>query len=82
MKVSLFWSIPHGQPVYCCRYTYTSDYRFKAIHKVHSEDYLLQIMPVLMSDIGTYECQISTTPIRSHYIVLNVIGKTDNKSPK
>ena len=28
------------------RYTYTSDYRFKAIHKLMSEDYLLQIRPV------------------------------------
>ena len=28
------------------RYTYTSDMRFRAIHKVLSEDYLLQILPV------------------------------------
>ena len=31
------------------RYTYTSDQRFRAIHKVMSEDYLLQILPVKVS---------------------------------
>ena len=28
------------------RYTYTSDQRFRAIHKLMSQDYLLQILPV------------------------------------
>ena len=32
------------------RYTYTSDERFRAIHKVLSEDYLLQILPVQVRD--------------------------------
>ena len=32
------------------RYTYTSDMRFRAIHKVLSEDYLLQILPVQVRD--------------------------------
>jgi len=54
------------------RYTYTSDERFRAIHKVLSEDYLLQILPVKISDSGLYECQISTTPILSHRVWLTV----------
>jgi len=54
------------------RYTYTSDERFRAIHKVLSEDYLLQILPVKMSDTGLYECQISTTPVMSHRVYLTV----------
>jgi len=54
------------------RYTYTSDERFRAIHKVLSEDYLLQILPVRMSDSGLYECQISTTPVLSHRVWLAV----------
>ncbi len=33
------------------RYTYTSDYRFKAIHKLMSEDYLLQIRPVQVNKL-------------------------------
>jgi len=54
------------------RYTYTSDQRFRAIHKVMSEDYLLQILPVKVSDGGLYECQISTTPVMSHHVYLKV----------
>jgi len=54
------------------RYTYTSDQRFRAIHQVLSQDYLLEISPVKASDGGLYECQISTTPIMSHYVYLFV----------
>jgi len=54
------------------RYTYTSDERFSAIHQVLSEDYLLQILTVKASDAGLYECQISTTPVMSHYVYLEV----------
>jgi len=54
------------------RYTYTSDMRFRAIHKVLSQDYLLQILPVKSGDGGVYECQVSTTPVMSHYVVLHV----------
>ena len=32
----------------CFRYTYTSDERFRAIHKLMSKDYLLQILPVVV----------------------------------
>lgn len=54
------------------RYTYTSDERFRAIHKVMSEDYLLQILPVKAQDSGQYECQVSTTPVMSHHVYLKV----------
>jgi len=54
------------------RYTYTSDQRFRAIHKVRSEDYLLQILPIQISDGGQYSCQISTTPVMSHLVYLTV----------
>jgi len=54
------------------RYTYMSNQRFKAIHKIRSEDYLLQILPLKASDEGVYECQISTTPVMSHYVYLSV----------
>jgi len=54
------------------RYTYTSDQRFRAIHQVLSEDYLLEISPVKAPDGGLYECQISTTPVMSHYVYLLV----------
>jgi len=54
------------------RYTYTSDERFRAIHKVLSEDYILQIAPVQRADSGLYECQISSTPVMSHIVSLQV----------
>jgi len=54
------------------RYTYTNDQRFRAIHKVRSEDYLLQILPTKRSDAGQYECQISTTPVTSHQVYLSI----------
>ena len=56
------------------RLTYTSDLRFKAIHKMFSEDYLLQIKPVTHRDAGKYQCQISTTPPTSHIVNLAVAG--------
>ncbi|CAB4063090.1 unnamed protein product [Lepeophtheirus salmonis] len=54
------------------RYTYTSDLRFKAIHKELSEDYLLQIKPTTKRDGGKYECQISSTPPHSHIVNLEI----------
>ena len=56
------------------RLTYTSDMRFKAIHKLYSEDYLLQIKPTTHRDSGKYACQISTTPPNSHIVTLNIAG--------
>jgi hypothetical protein len=61
------------------RLTYTSDLRFKAIHKMFSEDYLLQIKPVTHRDAGRYECQISTTPPTSHIVQLTVAGKDSSQ---
>jgi len=54
------------------RYTYTNDERFRAIHKVKSEDYMLQILPIQKSDEGWFECQISSTPVISHLLYLNI----------
>ena len=42
------------------RYTYTSDERFRAVHKVLSEDYILQIAPVQVRNI-TYHSHWSKT---------------------
>ena len=63
------------------RLTYTSDMRFKAIHKLYSEDYLLQIKPTTHRDSGKYACQISTTPPNSHIVTLNIAGKW-SRSPR
>uniref|UniRef100_A0ABD2X8G9 Ig-like domain-containing protein n=1 Tax=Trichogramma kaykai TaxID=54128 RepID=A0ABD2X8G9_9HYME len=55
------------------RYTYTNDQRFRAIHHVHSDDWVLQIKYPQHRDSGIYECQVSTTPHTSHFIHLNVV---------
>jgi len=46
--------------------------RFKPIHKLYSEDYMLQISPAKHSDSGKYACQISTTPPKSHIVTLTL----------
>ena len=56
------------------RYTYTSDFRFRAIHKAYSEDWMLQIESTTQKDTGRYECQISTSPPRSHIVYLEIKG--------
>ncbi|KAL7305740.1 hypothetical protein TKK_0001991 [Trichogramma kaykai] len=57
------------------RYTYTNDQRFRAIHHVHSDDWVLQIKYPQHRDSGIYECQVSTTPHTSHFIHLNVVAR-------
>lgn len=54
------------------RLTYTSDLRFRAIHKMYSEDWMLEIKPTTHRDSGRYECQISTTPPTSHVVYLKI----------
>ncbi|XP_076665448.1 zwei Ig domain protein zig-8 isoform X2 [Andrena cerasifolii] len=54
-------------------YTYTNDQRFKAIHNVHTDDWMLQIKYPQLRDSGFYECQVSTTPHMSHIVHLNVV---------
>jgi len=46
-------------------YTYTPDSRFTSVHKPSSENWVLEIRDTKPSDKGIYECQISTSPIRS-----------------
>ena len=60
------------------RYTYTSDQRFRAEHIPGSEDWPLNVKFAQVRDSGLYECQVSTTPPRGHYIWLNVVGEDPN----
>lgn len=56
-------------------FTYTSDDRFTARHAAASQDWLLMIHYLQERDAGFYECQISTTPPKSHLIHLSVVGE-------
>ncbi|KAL9902163.1 defective proboscis extension response 6 isoform 2-T4 [Glossina fuscipes fuscipes] len=57
-------------------YTYTSDQRFQATHHPDSDDWTLQIKWAQKRDAGMYECQISTQPVRSYFVRLNVVVPT------
>lgn len=56
-------------------YTYTSDQRFQATHHKDTDDWTLQIKWAQKRDAGMYECQISTQPIRSFFVNLEVVGE-------
>ncbi|XP_077270989.1 uncharacterized protein LOC143902166 isoform X2 [Temnothorax americanus] len=53
--------------------TYANDERFQAIHFHHSEDWTLQIKYVQPRDAGLYECQVSTHPPTSIFLLLEVV---------
>ncbi|XP_075215141.1 zwei Ig domain protein zig-8-like [Lycorma delicatula] len=54
-------------------YTYTSDQRFMAVNNRINDNWILQIKWAQKRDSGIYECQISTQPVRSLFINLNVV---------
>lgn len=56
-------------------YTYTSDQRFQATHDKDTGDWPLQIKWVQKRDKGLYECQVSTQPVMSYFVNLEVVGK-------
>ncbi|XP_042243412.1 uncharacterized protein LOC121880321 [Homarus americanus] len=56
------------------RYTYTTDQRFEVIHSPGSQDWILKISYAQVRDSGNYECQLSTKPVRSYVVRLNVFA--------
>lgn len=54
-------------------YRYTPDSRFSSLHKPSSEHWVLELRDTQLSDQGDYECQISTTPVRSLKFSLQVV---------
>lgn len=56
-------------------YTYTSDQRFQSNHHPETDDWVLQIKWAQKRDAGMYECQISTQPVLSYFVNLNVVGE-------
>ena len=57
-------------------FVYTTSHRIKVFHQNGSSEWRLSINPVEISDDGTYECQISTTPTTFHSMAVRVVGKT------
>ncbi|XP_077294450.1 zwei Ig domain protein zig-8-like [Arctopsyche grandis] len=57
-------------------YTYTSDQRFQTTHRPDTDDWILHIKWAQQRDAGVYECQVSTLPVRSYYVNLNIVVPT------
>ncbi|XP_055698652.1 zwei Ig domain protein zig-8-like [Phlebotomus papatasi] len=57
-------------------YTYTSDQRFQTTHHKDTDEWTLHIKWAQPRDAGTYECQISSVPIRSYFVELSVVVPT------
>ncbi|XP_063588901.1 cell adhesion molecule 2-like [Penaeus indicus] len=55
------------------RYTYTTDLRYEALHQAGTNQWTLRIKSVQPRDQGTYECQISTKPIKEFTTYLTVL---------
>ncbi|XP_063225135.1 protein sidekick-like isoform X2 [Bacillus rossius redtenbacheri] len=63
-------------------YTYTSDQRFQANHNRDTDEWTLQIKWAQKRDAGIYECQISTQPVRSYFVNLNIVDVPTAAPPR
>jgi len=55
------------------RYTYTADLRYQSIYNSATDEWILQIRYLKEDDKGMYECQVSSQPVRSFFVRLNVV---------
>ncbi|XP_017108996.2 uncharacterized protein dpr10 isoform X1 [Drosophila bipectinata] len=58
-------------------YTYTTDQRFQTSYHRDIDEWTLQIKWAQQRDAGVYECQISTQPVRSYSVNLNIVDLID-----
>jgi len=61
------------------RYTYTADNRYQSIYNPTTDEWILQIKYLQKRDSGMYECQVSTQPVRSFFVRLNILDETPSK---
>ncbi|XP_036336284.1 zwei Ig domain protein zig-8-like [Rhagoletis pomonella] len=59
-------------------YTYTTDQRFQTSYHRDIDEWTLQIKWAQQRDAGIYECQISTQPVRSFSVNLNIVVPTSS----
>ncbi|KAK8394248.1 hypothetical protein O3P69_006439 [Scylla paramamosain] len=55
------------------RYTYTTDLRYEALHQNGTNQWTLRIRSAQPRDQGTYECQVSTKPVKTFITYLRVL---------
>jgi len=73
-NLTVSWIRHHDtHPLTTGMYRYTPDDRFASLHKPSSENWVLELRDTKMADEGVYECQISTTPVRSLKFNLKVV---------
>lgn len=73
-NLTVSWIRHHDtHPLTTGMYRYTPDDRFSSLHKPSSENWVLELRDTKMGDEGVYECQISTTPVRSLKFNLKVV---------
>ncbi|XP_065360799.1 uncharacterized protein dpr10 [Calliphora vicina] len=60
-------------------YTYTTDQRFQTSYHRDIDEWTLQIKWAQQRDAGVYECQISTQPVRSFSVNLNIVDTLDTE---
>lgn len=58
-------------------YTYTTDQRFHVTYNKEKGESILEIKWASIRDAGLYECQISSEPIRSLFVNLDVVGECE-----
>jgi len=56
-------------------FRYSTNTRYSIAHSPETEDWTLSITRAEGGDEGQYECQISTNPVLSFVIHLEVLGK-------
>jgi len=61
------------------RYTYTADNRYQSIYNPTTDEWILQIKYLQPRDSGMYECQVSTQPVRSFFVRLNILKESPSK---
>jgi len=61
------------------RYTYTADNRYQSIYNPTTDEWILQIKYLQPRDSGMYECQVSTQPVRSFFVRLNILNESPSK---
>lgn len=59
------------------RLTVTTDTRFSVKHPQETGDWILEIRGALLSDSGTYDCQVNTYPKKSTRVNLRIISQED-----
>lgn len=57
------------------KYKYSTNHRLSVEHDAASQEWLLKIQSVSQEDAGMYECQVSTKPLLSFIVSLEVVGK-------